>query len=105
MAINLSPLLLDRSNLVQEIVGLQQGYGLPAERVILEVTESTLLAEHAMALGVLTRLRGFGLSLDDYGSGFSSMQQLAQIPFTESKIDRSFVRGVCDRENLQVKIV
>jgi EAL domain-containing protein (putative c-di-GMP-specific phosphodiesterase class I) len=48
------------------------------------------------------RLRGFGLSIDDYGTGFSSMQQLARIPFTELKIDRSFVRGAPERESLQV---
>jgi EAL domain-containing protein (putative c-di-GMP-specific phosphodiesterase class I) len=58
----------------------------------------------AAALRILTRLRlrGFGLSLDDYGTGFASMQQLAQIPFTELKIDRTFVRGVCQRETLRV---
>ena len=63
-----------------------------------------LLRELAVALGVLTRLRlrGFRLSLDDYGTGFSSMQQLARIPFTELKIDRSFVHGAAERESLQV---
>lgn len=106
VAINLSPLILDRPGLVQEIVGLQQGYGLAAERIILEVTESSLLRELAVALRVLTRLRlrGFGLALDDYGTGFSSMQQLAQIPFTELKIDRSFIHGLDERENVQIML-
>jgi EAL domain-containing protein (putative c-di-GMP-specific phosphodiesterase class I)/FixJ family two-component response regulator len=104
VAVNISPLLLDRAELVQEIAGLQRSYGVPAERIILEVTESSLLRDPAVALGVLTRLRlrGFGLSLDDYGTGFSSMQQLAQIPFTELKIDRSFVRGVHERDSQRV---
>ena len=104
IAINLSPRLLDRADLVQEISGLQRRHGLRAEQVVLEVTESTLLRELAVALGVLTRLRlrGFRLSLDDYGTGFSSMQQLTRIPFTELKIDRTFVHGACERENLQV---
>jgi EAL domain-containing protein (putative c-di-GMP-specific phosphodiesterase class I) len=48
------------------------------------------------------RLKGFGLSIDDYGTGFSSMQQLARIPFTELKIDRSFVNGANQRKNLRV---
>ena len=106
VAVNISPLLLDRAELVQEIASLQQGYGIPAERIILEVTESSLLRDPAVALGVLTRLRlrGFGLSLDDYGTGFSSMQQLARIPFTELKIDRSFVRGVHERESVRVML-
>ena len=104
IAVNISPLLLDRGELVQEISDLQRKHGLRAEQVVLEVTESTLLRELAVALGVLTRLRlrGFRLSLDDYGTGFSSMQQLARIPFTELKIDRSFVHGAADRESLQV---
>ena len=104
IAVNISPLLLDRGELVQEISDLQRKHGLRAEQVVLEVTESTLLGELAVALGVLTRLRlrGFRLSLDDYGTGFSSMQQLARIPFTELKIDRSFVHGAADRESLQV---
>lgn len=104
VAVNISPLLLDRAELVQQIASLQGSYGVPAERIILEVTESSLLRDPAVALGVLTRLRlrGFGLSLDDYGTGFSSMQQLAQIPFTELKIDRSFVRGVHERDSQRV---
>ena len=104
IAINLSPLLLDRADLVQEISDLQRRHQLRAEQVVLEVTESSLLRELAIALGVLTRLRlrGFRLSLDDYGTGFSSMQQLTRIPFTELKIDRTFVHGASERENLQV---
>ena len=104
VAVNISPLLLDRAELVQEIASLQRSYGVAAERIILEVTESSLLRDPAVALGVLTRLRlrGFGLSLDDYGTGFSSMQQLARIPFTELKIDRSFVRGVHERDSQRV---
>ena len=106
VAINLSPTLLESPNLLQEISGLQQCYGLRAERVVLEITETSLLRDLSVALAVLTRLRlrGFGLSLDDYGTGFSSMQQLARIPFTELKIDRSFVHGVHERESVQVML-
>ncbi|MBS0419698.1 MAG: EAL domain-containing response regulator [Proteobacteria bacterium] len=104
VAVNISPLLLDRAELVHEIASLQSSYGIASERIILEVTESSLLRDPGVALGVLTRLRlkGFGLSLDDYGTGFSSMQQLAQIPFTELKIDRSFIRGVHERDSQRV---
>ncbi|HEY1900147.1 MAG TPA: EAL domain-containing response regulator [Steroidobacteraceae bacterium] len=106
VAINLSPLLLESPDLLQEISGMQQCYGLQAEKVVLEITETSLLRELSVALSVLTRLRlrGFGLSLDDYGTGFSSMQQLARIPFTELKIDRSFVHGVHERETVQVML-
>ena len=104
VAINLSPLLLERSDLAREIFSLSQSHGLASDQVVLEVTESSLVTQIGVALGVLARLRikGFGLSIDDYGTGFSSLQQLARIPFTELKIDRSFVRHAPERESLQV---
>ena len=104
VAINLSPVLLDRVALVEEISGLQDSHGIAADHVVLEITESSLVRELGIALSVLSRLRlrHFGLSLDDYGTGFSSIQQLARIPFTELKIDRSFVHHAHERESLQV---
>jgi len=69
--------------------------GMDPRHVILEVTESRLMEDPTKVLETLTRLRlkGIGLSIDDYGTGFSSMQQLKTIPFTELKIDRAFVDG------------
>ena len=63
--------------------------------MVLEVTESAAATDLAAALENLTRLRikGFGLSLDDYGTGYSSMQRLSRVPFTELKIDGTFVQG------------
>lgn len=104
LALNLSPRLLERSDLAQEIFSLAQCHGLSPQDVVLEITESSLVSSLGMALSVLARLRlkGFGLSIDDYGTGFSSMQQLARVPFTELKIDRDFVRGAPERDSLQV---
>ena len=67
----------------------------PSE-VVLEITESLLMADAARGLGVLARLRlkGFGQSIDDFGTGYSSLAQLSQVPFTELKIDQGFVAGV-----------
>jgi EAL domain-containing protein (putative c-di-GMP-specific phosphodiesterase class I)/CheY-like chemotaxis protein len=104
MAINLSPLLLESPALVPEIVDLVAHHGLRPEQVTLEITESSVVDCLGVALGVLARLRlkGLGLSIDDYGTGFSSMQQLARIPFSELKIDRSFVHDAARRPNLRV---
>jgi EAL domain-containing protein (putative c-di-GMP-specific phosphodiesterase class I) len=57
------------------------------------------MGEAAHALNVLARLRlqGFGLSVDDFGTGYSSLSQLSQIPFTELKIDQSFVTGAANQ--------
>ncbi|RPG55042.1 MAG: EAL domain-containing protein [Gammaproteobacteria bacterium TMED182] len=67
----------------------------PADLVILEVSESKIAEDVASVLSALTRLRlkGFGISIDDFGTGFSSMEQLRKFPFTELKIDRAFVAG------------
>jgi len=65
----------------------------PADFVI-EVTESQLMFDRAMAMESLTRLSlmGFALSIDDFGTGYSSLVQLIDLPFSELKIDGSFVR-------------
>jgi EAL domain-containing protein (putative c-di-GMP-specific phosphodiesterase class I)/ActR/RegA family two-component response regulator len=104
MAVNLSPRLLETPALAQTIADVLQRHALPAEQVTLELTESSVVDCMGVALGVLARLRlrGIGLSIDDYGTGFSSMQQLARIPFTELKIDRSFVHEAHLRRNLRV---
>ena len=62
-------------------------------QIVFELTESAIVTPVAKALNVLARLRlkGFSLSIDDFGTGYSSLQQLSSGPFTELKIDRSFV--------------
>ena len=104
LAINLSPVSLLEQDFVKQICSLLDKYGMRPEQVVLEITESSVVANMGTALGGLARLRlkGFGLSIDDYGTGFSSMQQLARIPFTELKVDRSFVDGAHQRRNLRV---
>ncbi|CAD5379451.1 EAL domain-containing response regulator [Pseudomonas sp. OF001] len=69
--------------------------GAPLTSLVLEVTESHLMKNRQAALDILTRLRlkRIGLSIDDFGTGHSSLVQLRDIPFNELKIDRSFVHG------------
>jgi len=104
LAVNLSPRLLEEAALVRELSSLIEEHGLDARHVVLEITENSVVDCMGVALGVLARLRlkGFRLSIDDYGTGFSSMQQLARIPFTELKVDRAFVHGAHERSNLRV---
>ncbi len=76
--------------------------GVPRD-VILEVTETTAMTDVGRCLESLIRLRlrGFGLSIDDFGTGHSSLQQLGRVPYTELKIDRSFVNGAWQSPRLQ----
>jgi EAL domain-containing protein (putative c-di-GMP-specific phosphodiesterase class I) len=69
-------------------------------RVILELTETTATQHTAETLDILTRLRlkGFQLSIDDFGTGYSSLVQLVQLPFSEIKIDKSFVAAMPESE-------
>jgi EAL domain-containing protein (putative c-di-GMP-specific phosphodiesterase class I) len=71
--------------------------GVPLDRLTLEVTESRLMKDPLAALDILTRLRlkHIGLSIDDFGTGHSSLAQLRDIPFDELKVDRGFVHGAC----------
>jgi EAL domain-containing protein (putative c-di-GMP-specific phosphodiesterase class I)/DNA-binding NarL/FixJ family response regulator/HPt (histidine-containing phosphotransfer) domain-containing protein len=70
-------------------------FGVPPHELMLEVTESRLARDTRATVDILTRLRlkGFGLSIDDFGMGHCSLAQLRNIPFNELKIDRSFVHG------------
>lgn len=77
--------------------------GMPPQSVVLEVTESRLMQSLATSLDVLARLRlkRFRLSIDDFGTGHSSLAQLRDLPFDELKIDRSFTRGAWQDERLR----
>ncbi len=82
----------DIVSLVEETLA---SFNVSPEQIILDVTESKLAQDSSLILEQLTRirLRGIGLSIDDFGTGFSSMEQLRKFPFTELKIDRAFVFG------------
>jgi len=105
ISINLSGRWLDDLGLPEFILENTLLAGLRAEDVILEVTETGVMKDLTTALDVLTRLRlkGFGLSIDDFGIGYSSFEQLGRIPFTEMKLDRSFVKnGLKDEAALAI---
>lgn len=88
-------------DLLEERVKAQ---GIEPHALIWEVTETMIMNNMTQALANLGRLRlkGFGLAMDDYGIGYSSMQQLSRCPFTELKIDRIFVDGASKRPNRHV---
>lgn len=95
VAVNISVDSLDRLDLPEYVVDMAAANGLDPSHIVLEVTETKLMQDIKSPLEILTRLRlkGVALSIDDFGTGHSSMEQLKRIPFTELKIDRAFVYG------------
>lgn len=97
VAINIPAQCLKNDQSVRAIADACARHGVSPDRVVLEVTESGAIEPDSGALDVLTRARlmGMKLSIDDFGVGYSSLVQLARMPFSEIKIDRSFVAELC----------
>ena len=96
VSVNLSPINFQNATLAAVVADILAEFGLPPDVLMLEVTESVFLNEHAVAIETMSALRklGTGLSLDDFGTGYSSLNRLAHLPIRELKIDRSFMRNV-----------
>jgi len=93
LSINISAAALTDRDFVEDALHACARHGVDPGRVILELTESSAMRDPTSTLDQLTRMRmkGFQLSIDDFGTGFSSMLQLARLPFSELKVDKSFV--------------
>jgi diguanylate cyclase (GGDEF)-like protein len=96
ISVNISPMQLADSWLAQRIVRILSESAFPAERLVVEVTESSLFADIDLARSIVTSLKNQGvrLALDDFGTGFSSLGHLKSLPFDIIKIDRSFVANI-----------
>lgn len=96
VAVNLSMDNLKSLLFLEEVLALTEQAGVKPQSMVLEVTESRLMEDQRVPLEILTRLhlKRFRLSIDDFGTGSSSLTQLRDIPFDELKIDQSFVHGV-----------
>ncbi len=95
-SINVSPVQLRDPNFADDALSILQRFGVRPDRFDLELTEGILVSNPTIAKRRLGRLKelGFQLSLDDFGTGFSSIGYLRQFPFDKLKVDRSFVREI-----------
>jgi EAL domain-containing protein (putative c-di-GMP-specific phosphodiesterase class I) len=93
MAINISPRLMSGMTWFELFEHRCQEHRIDPKRITLEVTESSSQGGKVLALEILSRLRlkGFLLSIDDFGTGFSSLETLYKLPFGELKIDKGFI--------------
>jgi diguanylate cyclase (GGDEF)-like protein len=95
ISVNCSVREISQADFVENVAVTLQRHGIAPQELVLEVTESTVLASGRSSGAPLERLReiGVGLAIDDFGTGFSSLRYLQQFPFDTLKIDRSFVGG------------
>jgi EAL domain-containing protein (putative c-di-GMP-specific phosphodiesterase class I) len=99
LSLNLSADDLASAAFVDQLIALVQALQIAPSTVVWEVTETSLIDERSLLSLARLNLKGFGLAMDDYGIGYSTMQSLARSPFTELKIDRSFVHEAAQRSN------
>lgn len=93
ISVNVSPRQLQKPSFAAEVMQILEETGLPPETLILEITESMMLADAAPTIDLLRQLRAMEvrIAIDDFGTGYSSLSYLRQIPFDILKIDQSFV--------------
>jgi EAL domain-containing protein (putative c-di-GMP-specific phosphodiesterase class I) len=93
IAVNFSGRNLDEIEFPDVLEGLCRAAGAPCTQFIIEITETATAADEIKMMDITTRLRlkGFHISIDDFGTGYSSLVQLQRLPFSEMKIDKSFV--------------
>lgn len=103
VSINVSLRFLEDLAVADRLAARAAESGVQARDVILEITEGLAATSFVSVMESLARLRikGFGLSIDDYGTGYSSAQQLSRIPYTELKLDQSFVHGAAHKPTLR----
>jgi diguanylate cyclase (GGDEF)-like protein len=96
VAVNLSPRSLVDPSFPATVGELLDEYGVPPQRLTLEITEAGVVGDPDRPLPILYRLRDLGvrLSVDDFGAGYSSLAYLRRLPVHEVKVDRAFVQGM-----------
>ena len=98
VAVNVSAVQLRTPDFVGTVAGALERSGLPAERLVVELTESALMDDVAGVRETFEALRALGVSIaiDDFGTGFSSLATLADLPVDVLKLDRSFINAMVD---------
>ncbi len=96
LSVNISPHELQDESLPEDMRAILAETGLDGHRIEIEVTENALIHDSRIARGVVDRMRAMGvsMSLDDFGTGFSSLYHLRELPFDKLKIDKSFMSAL-----------
>ncbi|MFZ2236269.1 MAG: EAL domain-containing protein, partial [Dokdonella sp.] len=95
-SINVSMLQLQRGNVAGQLAALLDEFAIPADQIEVELTESVVMANAELSIGILQKLRDVGVtvSIDDFGTGYSSLSYLKRLPIDTLKIDKAFVGDI-----------
>ena len=106
VSVNVAARIFSDASFPDRVRDLAQGLGAPLEKLTLEVTENEVFTQSSVQLETASRLRlkKVGLSVDDFGTGYSSLATLRDFPFSELKIDRSFVTGAASNPRLRTML-
>ena len=101
LSINISAYCMATIELVDEIKALLEKYSVSPEKIILEITETAIMSNLGTTRTIINELHQLGInfSIDDFGTGHSSLVKLKQLPLSELKIDKSFVLDIANNEN------
>ena len=106
VSVNLSARNLGEDDLVESIAALLAAHDLPPSALVVELTETTVMANPGRAAEIMRRLRAIGvkISIDDFGTGHSSLAYLTTLPNDELKVDRSFIRAMSTDPNAETVV-
>ncbi|MGB3211177.1 MAG: EAL domain-containing protein [Desulforhopalus sp.] len=106
VAVNLSPVQFEQSNLVSRVISILDQHGISPSRLELEITETTMMTNIDNCIATLNLLveKGISISIDDFGTGYSSLYYLKNLPINTLKIDRSFIKNIT-RNSCDARIV
>lgn len=104
ISVNLSPVQLDETDLVERIINILNQYSIAPQRITVEITESSAMQDHDLAKEKFSEFNsaGFQLAMDDFGTGYSSLSYLLKFPFDILKIDRSFIDNTLIDQSYEV---
>jgi EAL domain-containing protein (putative c-di-GMP-specific phosphodiesterase class I) len=104
VAVNITASSLLELRLPDRLVTMCNQYDLPSDRLVLEVTETEAMRDVTRTMDVLLRMRmrNIGVSIDDFGTGHSSLRELQRMPFSDIKIDKSFVIDMANNKDCAV---
>ncbi len=98
VSVNVSRVNVFNSHLIRILEDITERNGLENKELLLEITESAYTDDSDQIIETVNRLRGFKIEMDDFGSGYSSLNMLTSLPIDALKLDMKFIRGICENE-------